>query len=224
MRAVSVVSIAVLAGLGAIAYSAVVSEIGGSGGQTPNVKSAQSLDPNFDKMMEVLTHKRCTNCHPSDGIPRQGEDSHPHYFGISRGKDNHGYEATRCNTCHQDENNPYSGVPGAPEWSLAPHSMRWQGLSRTEIAESILDPKRNGNRNHEQIMHHLTEHALVLWAWEPGVNANGDPREKPPVPKNEYIRSNKTGVAAFESVMIHPGLTSNFLAAQELTCTSRSQT
>ena len=152
---------------------------------------AAATDVNFDKMMQVLTHKRCTNCHPSDGIPKQGEDSHPHYFGIVRGKDNHGFEATRCNTCHQSENNAFSGVPGAPEWSLAPHSMRWEGLSRTEIAASILDPKRNGNRTPDEIMHHLTEHELVLWAWNPGVDANGNPREKPPVPKEEYIAAVK---------------------------------
>ena len=148
-------------------------------------------DPNFKKMMDVLTHQRCMNCHPADGIPKQGDDGHPHYFGIERGKENVGFDATKCNTCHQAENNEFSGVPGAPEWSLAPHSMRWAGLSRIEIAESMLDPKRNGDRNHEQIMHHLTEHALVLWAWEPGINADGKPREKPPVPKDEYITAVK---------------------------------
>lgn len=159
----------------------------------PPDNGKSSLDQSdFGKMMRVLTHKRCVNCHPSDGIPRQGEDSHPHYFGISRGTKNVGFDSTKCNTCHQAENNDYSGVPGAPEWSLAPDSMRWQGLSRVEIAKSILDPKRNGGRTHDQVMHHLTEHALVLWAWSPGVNADGKPREKPPVAKDEYIRAVKS--------------------------------
>lgn len=159
--------------------------------------SSSTGDENFDKMMSVLTHKRCVNCHPSDGVPKQGEDSHPHYFGIKRGKDdsdqggNRGFEATKCNTCHQAENNEFSGVPGAPDWSLAPESMRWAGLSPAEIAESMLDPKRNGNRNHEQVMHHLTEHELVLWAWDPGVNADGKTREPPPVPKDEYVAAVK---------------------------------
>lgn len=159
----------------------------------PAPASTPRRDANFDKMMSVLTHRRCVNCHPNDGIPKQGEDSHPHYFGIQRGNEGSstGFEATKCNTCHQSENNEYSGVPGAPDWSLAPQSMRWAGLSRTEIAESILDPKRNGNRTHEQVMHHLTEHELVLWAWDPGVNADGKPREKPPIPKDEYIAAVK---------------------------------
>lgn len=153
--------------------------------------STKTSDPNFDKMMDVLSHKRCVNCHPNDNIPKQGEDSHPHYFGMARGEGNMGYQATNCNTCHQSENNNYSGVPGAPEWSLAPASMKWEGLSRIEIAQSMMDPKRNGGRTPEETMHHLTEHELVLWAWEPGVNANGEPREKPPVPKDEYIKAVK---------------------------------
>ena len=143
---------------------------------------------NFDKMMSVLTHRRCVNCHPNDGIPKQGEDSHPHNFGINGKQDSHGFAATNCASCHQAENNSYSGVPGAPEWSLAPASMKWEGLSPIEIAESMMDPKRNGGRTPNEVMHHLTEHELVLWAWEPGVDAQGNPREIPPLSKEEYIR------------------------------------
>ncbi|MEM6770185.1 MAG: hypothetical protein AAF597_06340 [Bacteroidota bacterium] len=145
----------------------------------------------FDVMMKVLTHKRCVNCHPSGDRPRQGEDSHYHNFGVMRGSDNHGAPALRCSTCHQAENNEYSGVPGAPEWSLAPIEMQWEGLSRVEIARSMLDPEINGGRSLEETMHHLTEHELVLWAWEPGIDAAGNPREKPPVPVDEYIEAVK---------------------------------
>ena len=148
-------------------------------------------DEAFDKMMQVLTHKRCVNCHPSGDRPRQGEDSHYHNFGVRRGPDNHGVAALKCESCHQPENNNLSGVPGAPEWSLAPISMAWEGLSRVEIAQSMLDPTKNGGRSLEEIVEHLTEHALVLWAWEPGIDAEGNPREKPPVPKEEYIQAVK---------------------------------
>lgn len=152
-------------------------------------------DSDFDKMMAVLTHKRCVNCHPSDDYPRQGEDSHVHRFGVQRGDDNHGVAALRCESCHQHDNNNYSGVPGAPEWSLAPPSMAWQGLSRVEIAQSMLNPENNGGRNLEEIVKHLTEHELVLWAWEPGIDADGNEREKPPVPKDEYIAAVKSWAA-----------------------------
>ncbi len=148
-------------------------------------------ESNFDTMMRVLTHKRCVNCHPSDGVPRQGEDSHQHYFGLKRGVDGTGFVSTKCKQCHQSQNNAFSGVPGAPDWSLAPESMRWQGLSRIEIAKSILDPKRNGNRTPEKVMHHLTEHPLVMWAWQPGVDAEGTRREVPPVAKDKFIAAVK---------------------------------
>lgn len=152
----------------------------------PNKDSTSSENEAFDKMMDVLTHQRCMNCHPNDNIPKQGDDSHPHYFGMSRGEGNLGFDATKCATCHQSENNDYSGVPGAPEWSLAPDKMKWEGLTRNEIARSMLNKENNGNRDLEELEHHLTEHALVLWAWKPGVDAEGIPRELPPVPLEEY--------------------------------------
>lgn len=155
-----------------------------------------TLDDPFDKMMAVLTHKRCVNCHPAGDRPRQGEDSHLHYFGVMRGEDNHGLAALKCESCHQQENNNLSGVPGAPEWSLAPISMAWEGLNRVEIAKSMLNPENNGGRSLEEIVKHLTEHELVLWAWEPGVDASGHEREKPPVSKEAYIKAVKEWAAA----------------------------
>ena len=140
----------------------------------------------YNKMMDVLMSPRCINCHPNDHIPKQADDGHPHYFGMSRGVNNLGYQATKCTTCHQTENNDYSGVPGAPEWSLAPDKMKWEGLTRSQIARSMLNKANNGNRSLEELEHHLTEHELVLWAWNPGVNADGIPREPPPVPLAEY--------------------------------------
>lgn len=148
----------------------------------------------FEVMMEVITHKRCMNCHPAGDRPHQGEDSHLHYFDVQRGAEGKGLNALKCATCHQSENNLFSGVPGAPNWHLAPRSMAWEGLSRTEIAEAILDPTKNGNRSIEEIEHHLTEDPLVLWVFEPGINNEGTPREKPPVSKEAYIKAVKQWV------------------------------
>lgn len=134
----------------------------------------------FHKMMKVLTHQRCINCHPQDG-------KHLKLGGAT----NLGVEKKLCSTCHQNTNNLYSGVPGAPDWAMAPQSMAWQGLSKYEIARSMMDRAKNGDRSPEDIMHHLTEHELVLWAWEPGIRPDGTPREKPPVPKEEYIKAVK---------------------------------
>ncbi|MEM9820083.1 MAG: hypothetical protein AAF985_03390 [Bacteroidota bacterium] len=162
----------------------------------PSTSTIYSEATPFDLMMQVLTHKRCVNCHPAGDRPRQGEDSHYHNFGVSRGTDNHGVAALRCESCHGPENNDFSGVPGAPEWSLAPLSMQWEGLSRVEIAQSMLDRSRNGNRSLEETVKHLTEHELVLWAWEPGIDAAGNAREVPPVSKEDYIKAVKAWAAA----------------------------
>lgn len=162
----------------------------------PENLNTEAANDAFDTMMKVLMHKRCVNCHPAGDQPHQGEDSHIHNFGVQRGADNHGVAALKCQSCHQAENNKLSGVPGAPEWSVAPKSMYWEGLSRVEIAKSMLDPVNNGGRNLDELVHHLTEHELVLWAWEPGVDANGTPREKPPVPVDEYIAAVKAWAEA----------------------------
>lgn len=152
---------------------------------------SQVSNPAFNKMMDVLTHQRCMNCHPNDNIPKQGDDSHPHYFDMARGDDNMGFQATQCATCHQSENNEYSGVPGAPHWSLAPASMGWQGLSRSEIAKRLLDKETNGGKTHEELIEHMTEDELVLWAWKPGVDADGNERTPPPVSKEEFAKAVK---------------------------------
>lgn len=146
-----------------------------------------ALETAFDSVMAVITHPRCMNCHPADDRPRQGEAQHLHRFGVRRGEDGHGVAALRCQSCHQTENNPYAGVPGAPHWHLAPLSMGWQGLSPAQIARAMLDPAKNGGRTLAQIKHHLTEDQLVLWAFEPGINHEGQPRAKPPISQQAWV-------------------------------------
>ena len=140
----------------------------------------------FDIMMDVLTHQRCVNCHPNDNIPKQGDKGNPHNFGMAGGKNDFGFQATKCATCHQSENNKYSGTPGAPHWGLAPASMAWEGLSRAEIAKSMLNIETNGGKNHDELVKHMTEDELVLWAWKPGVDVSGKAREIPPVSESDF--------------------------------------
>lgn len=158
--------------------------------------SPDLADTPFSVMMKVITHKRCMNCHPAGDKPRQGADSHLHNFNVQRGADGHGIAALQCSTCHQSENNDFSGVPGAPHWHLAPRSMAWEGMSRTEIARSILNPENNGGKTLEETVKHMTEDDLVLWAFEPGVDDEGKPREKPPVSKADFIDAVKAWAAA----------------------------
>ncbi len=153
-------------------------------------------DSAFERVMSVVTHQRCMNCHPTDDFPRQSEDSHIHRFGVQRGPENHGLAALQCGSCHQEANNLSSGVPGAPHWGLAPRSMGWQGLDKFEIAAAMLDRTKNGNRSLAEVEHHLTEDPLVLWVFEPGVNNEGIEREKPPLSKEEWVAAVKEWIAS----------------------------
>ena len=122
----------------------------------------------FRTVLEVLQHPRCINCHPTGDRPRQGDDHHLHLFNVQRGENDHGGPVQKCQTCHQKENNPYSKVPGAPHWALAPKSMGWFGLSDVEIGKRLVDKSLNGNRSPEDLVHHMTYDSLVLWGWNPG--------------------------------------------------------
>ncbi len=135
--------------------------------ETPAFSRDQSL-AYFNKMAAVIQHQRCLNCHPGGNQPTQGMDMHIHIMNVQRGADNHGAVAAQCTTCHGTENNPTSGVPGAPKWGLAPKSMAWQGLSKHQICEQLKDTKRNGGKSLEDLIHHNGEDQLVAWGWNPG--------------------------------------------------------
>ena len=136
----------------------------------------------WDKIARVLTSPRCLNCHPRDDLPTQGETMKRHRVAAPRrGPYNHGVPAMRCSTCHQEANQELAGIPGAPHWHLAPASMGWVGLSSAALCQTIKDPAKNGNRTAAQVAAHMTEDALVLWAWAPG-----DKRKPPPVPFDEF--------------------------------------
>jgi len=125
------------------------------------IMSLNLCNESFNKLLKT---------HPSDDRPRQGDDQHIHLNNVMRGEDNHGGPTQKCNTCHQSENNPYSLVPGAPHWGLAPKSMGWLGLSDAEIGQALVDTSKNGGRTTQDLYKHMTEDALVLWGWNPGGN------------------------------------------------------
>lgn len=141
----------------------------------------------FDTILKVLKSPRCMNCHPSDDHPRQGDDQHIHLFNVTRGANNHNGPVQTCSTCHNDKNNDYTNVPGAPHWGLAPKSMGWMGLTDVQLGQALLDKSKNGNRSLEEIVKHMREDKLVLWAWEPGGN-----RTLPPVSLEEFRAALKT--------------------------------
>lgn len=122
----------------------------------------------FAPVAAVLRHPRCLNCHPRDDRPRQADDRHIHLQNVVRGLDGMGFVNARCNACHRDENNSFTGVPGAPNWHLAPLSMGWQGLDDAALCTTLKDEKANGGKSVTALVEHLEKDALVLWGWAPG--------------------------------------------------------
>lgn len=139
----------------------------------------------FQQMWPVLQHPRCMNCHTTTEFPRQGDDRHRHTLNVSRGPDDHGATGLHCSTCHQQANQTASGVPGAAGWHLAPRRMAWEGLSPGQLCRVLLDPQRGGLEP-KQLVTHLNT-SLVLWAWSPGRNAQGELRSTPPMPHARFV-------------------------------------
>jgi hypothetical protein len=141
-----------------------------------------------------LQHPRCMNCHTREEFPRQGNDRHAHSMHVSRGQDNDGAAGFHCSTCHQNANQPASGVPGAADWHLAPLRMAWEGLNVGELCRAIRSPTAGGMPPEKLVEHFHT--SLVVWAWSPGVNANGRTRNIPPMSFDAFIALTRRWIAS----------------------------
>jgi cytochrome c5 len=127
---------------------------------------------------QVFMHPRCVNCHPKGDQPLQGEDSHIHFQNVQRGPDGKGLFAMKCRNCHQDKNLPGLDMPpGHPEWHLPPAHTRmvFEGVSPAQLARQLKDPKENGGKTLEQIIHHAAEDSLVATGWHPGPGRSTPP-------------------------------------------------
>ncbi len=129
----------------------------------------------FGEAGKVIASARCMNCHPAGDRPAQGDDRHPHLPLVVRGIDGFGAVGMRCTTCHGPENFEPARLPGHPEWHLAPIEMAWAGKSLGEICEQIKDPKRNGGKSMDDLVHHMAEDSLVGWGWHPGAGRTPAP-------------------------------------------------
>ncbi len=165
---------------------------------------AQASRDAFAEVAKVLRHPRCMNCHPSGDRPHVGDESRMHGMNVMRGPDNHGVAAVQCATCHQDENQDLMGIPGAPAWHLAPRGMGWVGLDDHDLAESLKDRKRNGDRSFADLIHHMSEDPLVAWGWNPGRG-----REAVPVPHEVFVQQFRDWIDS-GAVSPEPGTTTTF--------------
>jgi mono/diheme cytochrome c family protein len=191
--------------------------------------------PAWQAVYAVLTSPRCINCHPvrspnlptfpvswnnatyPQDYPRQGDDRHPHLYGVLRGDPvdlptaegtaivhpGQGPPFERCTFCHGNHNDPVTGIPGAfdpkdpthaPFWALAPAEMAWESapgvpFTSPELCAQLKDPNRNGHRELSDILAHLKHEPLVNWAFNPGPRPNGEARTTPPISHDALIRN-----------------------------------
>jgi hypothetical protein len=154
----------------------------------------------WQEIYSVMSHPRCINCHTASDYPQQGDDRHRHLFNVVRGPEDKGVPALQCATCHQSANADSTGVPGAPDWHLAPLAMKWQDandniLPSSAVCKTVSDPRKNGGLDGAALIeHHQTE--LVKWAWKPGLRNDGKARSVPPINYEKFMAATRTWVQA----------------------------
>ena len=155
----------------------------------------------WEQVYSVLTSPRCINCHTATNYPQQGDDRHRHFANVIRGPEGKGVPALNCVSCHQTENADSTGLPGGPDWHLAPLSMRWQDtndrpLSSAAVCRAVTDRTGNENMDGRALLKHHEEAALVRWAWNPGRRPDGTMRTLPPLTHAEFVAATRTWVEA----------------------------
>jgi mono/diheme cytochrome c family protein len=155
----------------------------------------------WEQVYSVLTSPRCINCHTATNYPQQGDDRHRHFANVIRGPEGKGVPALNCVGCHQVANADSTGVPGGPDWHLAPLSMRWQDtndrpLSSAAVCRAVTDRSRNENMDGRALLKHHEEAALVLWAWNPGRRPDSTTRTLPPLTHAQFVAATRIWVDA----------------------------
>lgn len=143
---------------------------------TPQIPREEGLAA-WDRIFEVTSHPRCTNCHVGDaGIPMwealgYGEER-VHGMGIVAGDSRIGAESVPCRTCHVTSARANT-VPHAPPhiddaWRLPPIELEWLDKSSAEVCAQMRDPETNDGKTIAELVEHLQTSAFVAWGFDPG--------------------------------------------------------
>ena len=130
----------------------------------------------------VFMHPRCMNCHPIGDVPLQGDDSHLHTQGVTRGPDGKGLYANKCANCHQPMHLEGPNLPpGNPVWHLPPahRKMVFEGKSPRELAMGFKDSAFTGFSTVERIITHVETDHLVINGFTYGT--------RPPLTHAEFV-------------------------------------
>jgi hypothetical protein len=62
-------------------------------------------------------------------------------------------------------------------------------LTGSQMCVKLKNKKLNGNRDLNDLLHHLKTEPLVVWSFDPGKRPNGEERTKPPISHGELIQN-----------------------------------
>jgi hypothetical protein len=166
--------------------------------QAPSPVASHDPAAAFQVVKAVLQSPRCVNCHPAGDAPLQGDDGHVHRQHVLRGPGGFGVTGLECDACHGDANPPASYGPHAPPgistgWRLPPPDtkMVFEGLDASALCEQLKDPARNGGKDLDALVHHVSTDPLVLWGWAPGHG-----RTPVPVAHADFVAAFKSWASA----------------------------
>ncbi|MBX2796377.1 MAG: c-type cytochrome [Myxococcales bacterium] len=134
----------------------------------------------FADIYAVATHPRCLNCHPDGDAPLQGDDSHPHIYGITRFSP---LKGVHCSQCHAPSAAGDGLAPMPPAdslWSMPPRAMTFQNRTPAQLCAQLTDPAVNGGRGLAGLAHHIEADHLLITSWHSG-------RQPPPISHAELV-------------------------------------
>lgn len=155
-------------------------------GQSASARGQAQLEPldYFDRMMPVLAHNRCVNCH-GDVDPTTGREHVPGQIAPS--------ESCTKSGCHSQADN--TNADGHDDWKIAPGSVWFVKPAGTgfvlktnrELCDQMAD--RVANRGSQEFMDHLQTDFLIDLGFEGrSGGANTDPQAlPPPLSKTQFL-------------------------------------
>ena len=147
----------------------------------------------FEPVARVLLSPRCRNCHPAGDVPLQHDAGTPHAMEVGRAAMKQGLT---CGACHFEQPLEDAGPgmpPGAPHWGLPPEhaKMPFEGRTPAQLCAQLKDPTQTNGKDLAGLLHHVSEDALVKWAWNPG-----EGRTPPPVSHADFVAAFRAWVDA----------------------------
>lgn len=184
----AVVALAGLAGLGAAVMASSSPAPVAPGQQIETIDLLEDPLAKFSKLMPVLSHDRCANCHgavdPFTGFDHEGGQLEPALAAPLIGSDGDQMLGTDFNGpctasgCHS--------APGARFWALAPKKTKFAGQTASAICHEI---QLNSRFNKADVLRrHLGKDELILAAFIGQKGFPDRPADSPRMPVPEFLR------------------------------------